>query len=174
MSSGINGLAEQIERTRDELQAALADPALPSDRSRYADVNRRWSSLAHAIGLVAHGATPRPASPRRPTCWRTTMTRMCAISCVRPRTKWTSWSRRSARQWSSRTPMTIKTSSWRSALPLEAKRPRCSRVNCWRSTSSMPSGGDSAPSSCRSSQPRGCRGGQRCHHRDQGHGRLGL
>jgi peptide chain release factor 1 len=53
VSSGITGLAEQIERTRDELQTALADPALPSDRSRYADVNRRWSSLAHAIGLVA-------------------------------------------------------------------------------------------------------------------------
>jgi peptide chain release factor 1 len=53
VSAGITGLVEQIERTRDELQTALSDPALASDRGRYADVNRRWSSLSHAIDLVA-------------------------------------------------------------------------------------------------------------------------
>ncbi len=52
VSSGITGLVEQIERTRDELQAAMSDPELVSDRVRFADVNRRWSSLATAIGLV--------------------------------------------------------------------------------------------------------------------------
>ena len=52
MSTGITGLVEQIERTRDELQTALADPALAGDRARYTDVNRRWSSLAPAIALV--------------------------------------------------------------------------------------------------------------------------
>jgi peptide chain release factor 1 len=52
VSAGITGLVEQIERTRDELQTALAEPALANDRTRYADVNRRWSSLAPAIGLV--------------------------------------------------------------------------------------------------------------------------
>jgi len=52
VSTGITGLVEQIERTRDDLQAALADPALAADRGRFADVNRRWSSLAPAIGLA--------------------------------------------------------------------------------------------------------------------------
>jgi peptide chain release factor 1 len=52
VSAGITGLVEQIERTRDELQASLSDPALASDRARYADINRRWSSLAPAIALV--------------------------------------------------------------------------------------------------------------------------
>jgi len=45
-------LIEQIERTREELAAALADPDLTADRARYAEVNRRWSALQEAFGLV--------------------------------------------------------------------------------------------------------------------------
>ena len=52
MSTGITGLIEQVEKTRDELQTALSDPALATDRVRFAEVNRRWSSLAPAIGLI--------------------------------------------------------------------------------------------------------------------------
>jgi peptide chain release factor 1 len=52
VSTGITGLIEQVEKTRDELQASLSDPALATDRARFAEVNRRWSSLAPAIALV--------------------------------------------------------------------------------------------------------------------------
>ena len=45
-------LVEQIMRTRDELSEALADPGLPSDRARYAEVNKRWSDLAEAFALA--------------------------------------------------------------------------------------------------------------------------
>ncbi|HWH15400.1 MAG TPA: peptide chain release factor 1 [Miltoncostaeaceae bacterium] len=46
-------LVEQIERSREELASALADPGLPADRARYAEVNRRWSALGEAFALVA-------------------------------------------------------------------------------------------------------------------------
>ena len=45
-------LVEQILRTRDELSEALADPGLPSDRARYAAVNKRWSDLTGAFALA--------------------------------------------------------------------------------------------------------------------------
>jgi peptide chain release factor 1 len=45
-------LVEQILRTRDELSEALADPGLPSDRVRFADVNKRWSDLSGAFALA--------------------------------------------------------------------------------------------------------------------------
>ena len=48
----VRPLVEQIMRTRDELSEALADPGLPSDRSRYAEVNKRWSDLAEAFSLA--------------------------------------------------------------------------------------------------------------------------
>jgi peptide chain release factor 1 len=52
VSSPIERLVEQIERTRTELSEALADPSLPADRSRYAEVTRRWAGLAEAFGLA--------------------------------------------------------------------------------------------------------------------------
>ncbi len=52
MISGTERLVEQIERSRDELSRALADPGLVSDRARYADVNRRWSQLQDAFVLA--------------------------------------------------------------------------------------------------------------------------
>lgn len=52
MSAAFSRLVEQIEHTREELQAAMADPGLVGDRSRYAEVNRRWSALAPAFELV--------------------------------------------------------------------------------------------------------------------------
>ncbi|WP_217915929.1 peptide chain release factor 1 [Miltoncostaea marina] len=39
-------------RTRAELSEALADPELPSDRARFATVNKRWSDLAAAFELA--------------------------------------------------------------------------------------------------------------------------
>jgi len=45
-------LADQVRRTRAELSEALADPELPSDRARYAEVTRRWASLAEAFTLA--------------------------------------------------------------------------------------------------------------------------
>ena len=45
-------LADQVRRTRAELSEALADPELPGDRARYAEVTRRWASLAEAFGLA--------------------------------------------------------------------------------------------------------------------------
>ena len=52
MSSATGRLVEQIERSRDELTAAMSDPDLAQDRTRYADVNRRWSNLSSAIELA--------------------------------------------------------------------------------------------------------------------------
>jgi peptide chain release factor 1 len=52
MSSATVRLVEQIERSRDELTAAMADPELVQDRSKYADVHRRWSNLSAAIELA--------------------------------------------------------------------------------------------------------------------------
>ena len=52
MDERIPLLAEQVLRTRDELSQALADPALPSDRLRYAEVTRRWAALAQAFELA--------------------------------------------------------------------------------------------------------------------------
>jgi peptide chain release factor 1 len=48
----IQRLIRQIEDTKTELEAALADPALVSDRIKNAAVNRRWSGLQIAFGLV--------------------------------------------------------------------------------------------------------------------------
>jgi peptide chain release factor 1 len=47
------GLVRQIEETRAELEAALAEPDLSSDRTRYAEVNRRWRGLDEAFSLAA-------------------------------------------------------------------------------------------------------------------------
>lgn len=49
----VDRLVAQIETTRAELEGALGDPELVSDRLRYADVNRRWAGLAEAFGLAA-------------------------------------------------------------------------------------------------------------------------
>ena len=46
------GLVKQIEETRAELEAALADPDLSADRVRFADVNRRWRGLEEAFALA--------------------------------------------------------------------------------------------------------------------------
>ena len=48
----IQRLIRQIEDTKTELEAALADPGLVSDRLKNAAVNRRWSGLQTAFGLV--------------------------------------------------------------------------------------------------------------------------
>jgi peptide chain release factor 1 len=47
------GLVRQIEETKAELEAALADPDLSSDRARYAEVNRRWRGLEESFSLAA-------------------------------------------------------------------------------------------------------------------------
>jgi peptide chain release factor 1 len=47
------GLVKQIEETKAELEAALADPDLSADRVRFADVNRRWHGLEEAFALAA-------------------------------------------------------------------------------------------------------------------------
>jgi peptide chain release factor 1 len=52
MDERIPLLAGQVLRTRDELSQALADPALTSDRVRYAEVTRRWAALARAFDLA--------------------------------------------------------------------------------------------------------------------------
>ena len=59
-------LVEQIEATRGELQDAMADPGLVSDRARFAEVNRRWSALTEAFALVDRwrDATARAAEAR--------------------------------------------------------------------------------------------------------------
>jgi peptide chain release factor 1 len=49
----VDGLVDQIERTKGELEQALADPSLVSDRTRYAEVNRRWRGLERAFDLAA-------------------------------------------------------------------------------------------------------------------------
>jgi len=52
MSAAFARLIGQIEHTREELQTAMADPGLVADRSRFAEVNRRWSALSPAFELV--------------------------------------------------------------------------------------------------------------------------
>jgi peptide chain release factor 1 len=52
MSADVRSLVQQIARTRDELADALGDPALPSDRARYAAVSKRWSDLSAAFELA--------------------------------------------------------------------------------------------------------------------------
>jgi peptide chain release factor 1 len=47
------GLVGQIEETKAELEAALADPDLSADRTRFAEVNRRWRGLEEAFSLAA-------------------------------------------------------------------------------------------------------------------------
>jgi len=49
----VTRLVDQVDTTRAELEAALADPELVNDRLRYADVNRRWSGLSEAFALAA-------------------------------------------------------------------------------------------------------------------------
>ena len=49
----VSRLVDQVDATRAELEAALADPALVNDRLKYADVNRRWSGLTDAFALAA-------------------------------------------------------------------------------------------------------------------------
>ena len=46
-------LVDQIESSKAELETALADPGLASDRTRFADVNRRWRGLEEAFSLAA-------------------------------------------------------------------------------------------------------------------------
>jgi peptide chain release factor 1 len=46
-------LVETIERTREELDEALGDPALASDRRRYAQVTKRYADLREAFALAA-------------------------------------------------------------------------------------------------------------------------
>jgi len=46
-------LVDQVEATRIELETAMADPELVSDRVRFAEVNRRWSGLSQAFELAA-------------------------------------------------------------------------------------------------------------------------
>ena len=48
----IGRLVSQIEETKSELEAALADPDLVGDRIRNADVNRRWRGLLTAFALI--------------------------------------------------------------------------------------------------------------------------
>ncbi len=53
MSTDVSALVEQILRTREELAGALGDPELPSDRARFATVNKRWADLSEAFDLAA-------------------------------------------------------------------------------------------------------------------------
>lgn len=53
MSGGVSRLVEQVERTRAELSDALSDPDAASDRSRYADLTRRYAGLEEAAVLAA-------------------------------------------------------------------------------------------------------------------------
>ncbi len=48
----VTRLVDQLDATRTELEAALADPDLVNDRLNYANVNRRWSALSEAFGLA--------------------------------------------------------------------------------------------------------------------------
>lgn len=59
MSADIDRLASQVLSTRDELQQAMSDPALASDRARFAEVNRRWSGLSGAFALADRWADAR-------------------------------------------------------------------------------------------------------------------
>jgi len=49
----VDRLVEQVEATRAELETAMADPGLVSDRVRFAEVNRRWSGLSDAFEIAA-------------------------------------------------------------------------------------------------------------------------
>ena len=51
--TGASALVETIERTRTELDEALAEPDLASDRRRYAQVTKRYSDLREAFDLAA-------------------------------------------------------------------------------------------------------------------------
>jgi peptide chain release factor 1 len=59
MSTDTGALVEQILRTRSELSDALGDPDLPSDRARFAAVNKRWADLSGAFDLAAAWADAR-------------------------------------------------------------------------------------------------------------------
>jgi peptide chain release factor 1 len=52
VSTDVSALVAQILRTREELAEALGDPGLPSDRARFATVNKRWSDLSGAFELA--------------------------------------------------------------------------------------------------------------------------
>jgi peptide chain release factor 1 len=52
MRRGVEALVEQLERTRRELDAALADPALVADRARFAEVAKRHADLERAFRLA--------------------------------------------------------------------------------------------------------------------------
>ena len=66
MSGGVAGLVAQVERTRAELSQALSDPEAASDRTRYADLNRRYSGLEEAAQLAVRwrDASGRAAEAR--------------------------------------------------------------------------------------------------------------
>ncbi len=51
--SGVAPLVDQIERTRAELAEALSEPDAAADRTRYADLTRRYSGLEEAAALAA-------------------------------------------------------------------------------------------------------------------------
>ncbi len=53
MTGGVLRLVEQIERTRAELSDVLSDPQAASDRTRFADLTRRYSGLGEAATLAA-------------------------------------------------------------------------------------------------------------------------
>ena len=53
MGNDVSRLVEQVERTRAELSEALSDPDAASDRTRYADLTRRYSGLEEAASLAA-------------------------------------------------------------------------------------------------------------------------
>jgi len=55
----VDGLVDQIERTKGELEQALADPDLVSDRLKYAEVNRRWRGLEQAFELAGRYRTAK-------------------------------------------------------------------------------------------------------------------
>ena len=56
MGNDVSRLVEQVERTRAELSEALSDPAAASDRTRYADLTRRYAGLEEAASLAARWA----------------------------------------------------------------------------------------------------------------------
>jgi peptide chain release factor 1 len=55
----VDRLVRQIEETRTELEQALADPDLAGDRTRFAEINRRWRGLEPAFDLAARYRTAR-------------------------------------------------------------------------------------------------------------------
>src|SRR5262249_14646294 len=50
---GVAGLVAAVERTRAELEEALADPGLAENRARFADVGKRYADLGPAFDLAA-------------------------------------------------------------------------------------------------------------------------